>query len=118
MIVVANAESKILYNYVPVGGKLFKIKSYTVPVYQFFFSMNFRCLRVRNSQKLNLFFNQNVNARTFKANFYESNNYKIGENLISDRLSVLSNQIPFEWLNLKIIPFKLKCKALFLDVTS
>ena len=61
-----------------------------------------------------LFFIQNFNDRNQKANFFDASKYKIGKNLITNRLTVINNQIPLDWLNLTPISYKLKCKDLFL----
>ena len=63
---------------------------------------------------LDLFFNQNFNARNNKANFGDTSNHKIGKNLLTNRLPILNNLIKFEWLNLNKEKFKLQCKELFL----
>ena len=63
---------------------------------------------------LDLFFNQNFNGRNNEANFYDTSNYKVGKNLITQRFHILNNLIEFDWLNLSKDGFKLKCKSLFL----
>ena len=64
---------------------------------------------------LSLFFNQNFNGRNSKANFRDTSNHKIGKNLIANRLSILNNEIEYDWLNLEKESYKLKCKILFLS---
>ena len=61
-----------------------------------------------------LFFNQNFNNRNNKANFRNLSTYKIGKNIVTNRLWVINNYIPYEWLNSSILSFKLKCKDFFL----
>ena len=61
-----------------------------------------------------LFFNQNFNQRNNRANFRDLSKYRIGKNLITNRLNILNNKIPYDWFNESIQSFKIKCKALFL----
>ena len=65
-------------------------------------------------ERQQLFFNQNFNRRNNKASFRDLSNYRIGKNLITNRLDILNNKIPYDWFNESILSFKLKCKALFL----
>ena len=68
-----------------------------------------------NDDWLSLFFNQNFNGRNSKANFRDTSNHKIGKNLIANRLSILNNEIEYDWLNLEKESYKIKCKALYLS---
>jgi hypothetical protein len=43
----------------------------------------------------------------------KTNNYKIGECILANRLSVLNNLIPLDWLNLSFELFKIKIKEKF-----
>ena len=52
-----------------------------------------------SNEWLSIFFNQNFNARSNKANFIDNSKYKIGKNLISNRLTIINNSIKFDWLN-------------------
>ena len=63
---------------------------------------------------IDLFFNQNFNARAKMANFITTSKFKVGKNIITNRFSMLNNKISYDWLNLQINPFKLKVKELFL----
>ena len=63
---------------------------------------------------LDLNLNQNFNTRETNFRAFNRNNYKVGKNKISERLSVLNGKIPLEWLNLDKISYKLKCKQKFL----
>ena len=59
-------------------------------------------------------FNQ-VNASrqtTFKT--IKSNRTKIGINSLTNRLNVINNMIPLDWLNLSIETSKVKCKKLWM----
>ena len=44
----------------------------------------------------------------------KSSNYKVGNNVISNRLTCLNKKIPLEMLNLTIENFKIRCKNMFL----
>jgi hypothetical protein len=46
----------------------------------------------------------------------KTNKYKIGENILVNRLSVVNNLIPLDWLNLNYATYKLKCKEKFVTV--
>ena len=48
-------------------------------------------------------------------NIISSGNYKIGNNILSNRLSVLNNMIELVWLNQSLQSFKIKCKTIFLQ---
>ena len=61
-----------------------------------------------------MFFVQNFNERNQIAKFIDLSRYKIGKNLITNRLNIINNKIPLNWLNLSHTTYKLKCKELFL----
>ena len=44
----------------------------------------------------------------------KTNNYKIGNNLLVNRLSILNNLMPLDWLNLSYESYKLKVKEKFI----
>ena len=41
--------------------------------------------------------------------------FKVGRNMLVNRLSGLNNMIDLKWLNLKLDSFKIKCKDLLLS---
>ena len=45
----------------------------------------------------------------------KANNYKIGEGILVNRLSVLNNLIPLDWLNLSFESYKIKIKEKFIQ---
>ena len=57
---------------------------------------------------------QNFNDRSTFVQINDYSNLKIGKNIMANRLRVLNNQINYDWLNLSLNSFKLRCKALFL----
>ena len=44
----------------------------------------------------------------------KTNTYKIGDNILVNRLSVLNNLIPLDWLNLSYESYKIKMKEKFI----
>ena len=46
-----------------------------------------------------LFSNQNLNQRNSLANFRDLSYYRIGKNLITNRLTIMNNKIPYDWFN-------------------
>ena len=69
----------------------------------------------QNQDWLDLFTNQTFNTRNGNTHFVDTSTYKIGKNIISNRLNLINDQIKYEWLNLDLNHFKLKCKSLFLS---
>jgi hypothetical protein len=63
---------------------------------------------------LALNFNQVLPGRQTHFAAIKDLNFKIGNNILSNRLTTLNNKIPLQWLNLSIDTFKVKCKTLFL----
>ena len=63
---------------------------------------------------LALNFNQVLPRRQTHFAAIKDQNFKIGNNILSNRLIILNNKIPLQWLNLSIETFKVKCKTLFL----
>ena len=67
------------------------------------------------SDWVRLNFQQTLTSRQTNFIILKNNNYKIGNNLICNRLSLLNNKIPLKWLTLTLETFKMKCKAKFLN---
>ena len=67
-----------------------------------------------NNNWLDLFFNQQFNRRCDTVKFFNTKSYKIGDNLLANRFTVLNGKIKFDWLNLPFNSYKLKCKETFL----
>ena len=63
-----------------------------------------------------LFFNQSFNNRVPFAYFIDSSNYKIGKNLIENRLTFLNNNISYAMLNLEYPSYQVKCKEMFIEI--
>jgi hypothetical protein len=62
-----------------------------------------------------MFFNQQFNNRATTAKFYNTSNFKVGNNILSNRFVILNSKIPLEWLNESMLSFKIHCKRLFLQ---
>lgn len=63
---------------------------------------------------LTLNFNQILTGRQLNFKIIADNNFKIGNNLLCNRLTSLNEKIPLAWLALSIDAFKIKCKERFL----
>ena len=59
-------------------------------------------------------FNQIITGRQENFIIQKHNNYKIGSNILCNRLSTLNNEIPFSWLNMPISTYKVNCKKKYL----
>ena len=75
--------------------------------------------KVYNDEKMthewqSLFFNQSFNNRALNANFIDTSKYKIGKNLIENRLTFLNNKITYDMLNMEYPSYKIKCKEMFI----
>ena len=69
---------------------------------------------IDNDDWLDMNVQQNFNARSSFVKINDYSNLKIGKNIMTNRLGILNNQIDYDWLNLSLTSFKLRCKALFL----
>ena len=67
-----------------------------------------------NNDWVLLFFNQNFNSRQSKVNFYSRSKYKVGNNILANRFTILNNLIELNQLNLPFETYKVYCKKLFL----
>ena len=59
-------------------------------------------------------YNQILTSRQTKFSISKESSKKVGQNMLTDRLSSLNGMIPFEWLNNSIETYKVKCKNLLL----
>ena len=59
-------------------------------------------------------FQQNFNSRLNNVQINDYPSLRIGKNILLNRLGVLNNEIPYDWLNFSLVSFKLKCKNLYL----
>ena len=65
---------------------------------------------------LDLNFNQTFTSRQTKFKTIGNNNFKVGMNLLSNRLTVVNDQIELNDLNLSLDSFKVKYKKQMLKV--
>ena len=63
---------------------------------------------------LDLNFQQNLTSRQTKFIITNTNNYMVGNNILTSRLSVLNNYIELKDLNLSLDSFKVKYEKVFL----
>ena len=59
-------------------------------------------------------FNQILTGRQTNFISIKSNVRKVGINCLGNRLTVINNKIPLDWLNLSLNTYKINCKKLFL----
>ena len=59
---------------------------------------------------MGLHYQHQFSNRHNKFSVSKTNNLKIGENILINRLSLINNQIPLEWLNLGYSSYKIRCK--------
>ena len=59
---------------------------------------------------------QNFNGRNENVQLIRISNYKVGNNFMVNRLTILNNKINYSWLNESFNAFKIKCKQLFLTM--
>ena len=67
-----------------------------------------------NINWVDLFFSQNFNHRNQTVKFYNTSTYKVGNNLLPNRFTILNGKIQLNWLNDSLESYKIKCKQLFL----
>ena len=63
---------------------------------------------------LDLNFNQNLTSRQTMFNIVKTNNYLVGNNILSNRLSVINNKIELNDLNMSLDSYKVKYKKILL----
>ena len=68
----------------------------------------------QGSDWVSINFNQNFNARQNKIFFFKTNRYKVGNNLMSNRLNILNKDITYEMLNRSFESYKLFVKGMYL----
>ena len=60
---------------------------------------------------LALNFQQNFNVRSTTVKVFETSKSKVGKNIAVNCLTVINGLIEYDWLNLSIDAYKIKCKA-------
>ena len=56
----------------------------------------------------------NFNDRQKLVQITDESLTRIGKNILMNRLGILNNKIDYDWLNLSLNSFKIKCKKIFL----
>ena len=59
-------------------------------------------------------FQRQFNNRHNKLSVTKTNTLRVGANILVNRLSLVNNQIPLDWLNLNYDTYKIRCKQKFL----
>ena len=83
-----------------------------------FWLMSFLNTSLLENQHLSLNFKQVITGRLTKFKCFKDNNTKVGLNTLSNRLYVLNDLIPLDWLNMSKDTYKVHCKRLFLNCNS
>ena len=60
-------------------------------------------------------YNQILTRRQINFKLFSANNFKIGTNLLCNRLSSINDKVPISWLALTLESYKIKCKEKFLQ---
>ena len=63
---------------------------------------------------LDIFFNQQFNQREINVKFFNNSNYRVGNNALANRFTILNGKIELAWLNESYNSYKIKCKIKFL----
>jgi hypothetical protein len=71
-----------------------------------------------NMEWLMLNFQQILTSRQTNFEFIRTNHYRVGQNILINRLSTINRLIPLEWVNLSKSLFKINCKNKFLSITD
>ena len=99
--------------------KLHQINKRATPIKMSMYKLAIQLFKLYNSEKqtpdwIDLNLQQNFNGRSTKFLVSNCAKYKIGSNLLVNRLSALNNIVELSWLNLSLNSFKIKCKSLLL----
>ena len=68
-----------------------------------------------NENWIDLNFQQNFNDRNNYVQIFDTSRLMIGRNTIVNRFKCLNNTIDYDWLNLSLDTFKVRCKLKFLN---
>ena len=91
----------------------------STPIKMSMYKLAIQLFKLYNSENttpdwIDLNLQQNFNGRSTKFLVSNCAKYKIGSNLLVNRLSALHNTIELSWLNLSLNSYKIKCKSLLL----
>ena len=68
----------------------------------------------RNDDWIDMNFHQSFNNRCTKFRIFDESSLRIGKNILTNRLTLINNQIEYDWLNKTEVSYKVACKKLFL----
>jgi hypothetical protein len=108
------------YNYQMSYDILHKINDRALPTQMIFYKHALSLFKTYHSQIprfewVALNFNQIFTSRQTMFVITSNQNYRVGNNILSNRFSILNKRIPLDWLNLSNNSYKIKCKSLFLS---
>ena len=83
------------------------------------YRLSIQLFKLYNSEMMNddwvdLNSQQNFNDRQKLVQITDESLTRIGKNILMNRLGILNNKIDYDWLNLSLNSFKIKCKKIFL----
>ena len=73
-------------------------------------------LEVPKKDYIDLYFQQVINGRTGTLSFVRTNNYKIGLNLICNRMHIINNRIEDIWMSESLHTYKIRRKKIFFKI--
>ena len=93
-------------------GKLQDMMKYrlSIQLYKLYNANN----QMENVNWMDLNLQQNFNDRNNFVQIFETSKIIIGRNTLVNRFKCLNNTIEYDWLNLSLDTFKVKCKLKFL----
>ena len=99
--------------------QLHKINNRATPMQMMRYKHSILLYKLYNSSDetddwMDLNWNQYFNSRCAKFKIFDDSRLKIGKNILTNRLTLVNNQIAFNWLNKCINSYKIACKRLFL----
>ena len=70
---------------------------------------------IENENWIDLNFQQNFNDRNTRVQINDVSRLTVGKNNIMNRLNCINNKLDYEWFNMSLNSFKIKCKTEFLS---
>jgi hypothetical protein len=109
------------YNFLISYKKLHYINNRAMPEQMMYYKHALLLYKTYNESTptknwLTLNFQQNFNNRNNTLRVFSTSNYKVGQNLTSNRFVVINGILNLDWLNESFDTFKVKCKDKFLKV--
>lgn len=109
------------YNFLISYKKLHYINNRAMPEQMMYYKHALLLYKTYNESTptknwLTLNFQQNFNNRNNTLRVFSTSNYKVGQNLTSNRFVVINGILNLDWLNESFDTYKVKCKDKFLKV--